>query len=94
MADKAAGPARSPAALARKKRELQSRLSPDQKIYLAKRKTASFFLNLVTFLLITGLCFVILYPFIRLVPSVLSAVEDLGNPNVIWIPEKFSTVSF
>ncbi len=84
----------SPAALAKKRRELQERLSPDQKVYLAKRKTASFGMNLVTFLLILGLCFVILYPFIRLVPSVLSAIEDLGNPNVIWIPEKFSTVSF
>ena len=84
----------SPAALAKKRRELQERLSPDQKVYLAKRKTASFGMNLVTFLLILGLCFVILYPFIRLVPSVLSAIEDLGNPNVIWIPEQFSTVSF
>ena len=79
---------------ARKKRELQARLTPDQKVYLAKRQVSSFFMNLVTFLLISGLCFVILYPFIRLVPSVLSAIEDLGNPNVIWIPEKFSTISF
>ncbi len=67
----------SPAALAKKKRALQARLTPDQKIYLAKRQTASFGMNLVTFLLIAGLCFVILYPFIRLVPSVLSAVYDL-----------------
>ena len=94
MASKTVNQALSPAALAKKRRELQARLSPDQKIYLAKRKTAAFGMNLVTFLLICGLCFVILYPFIRLVPSVLSAVDDLGNPNVIWIPEKFSTVSF
>ena len=94
MASKTVNKALSPAALAKKRRELQARLSPDQKIYLAKRKTAAFGMNLVTLLLILGLCFVILYPFIRLVPSVLSAVDDLGNPNVIWIPEKFSTVSF
>ena len=24
----------------------------------------------------------------------LSALEDLGNPNVIWIPEEWSTLSF
>ena len=83
MASKTVNQALSPAALARKKRALQARLSPDQKIYLAKRQTASFAMNLITFLLIIGLCFVILYPFIQLVPSVLSAVEDLGNPNVI-----------
>ena len=79
---------------AAKKRAMHARLSPDQKIYLAKRQVSGFGMNLVTFLLIAGLCFVILYPFIRLVPSVLSTIEDLGNPNVIWIPEKFSTVSF
>lgn len=76
----------------RKKRKVQ--LSPEQNIYLAKKKTGEFFMNLVTFLLIAGLCFVILYPFLRLVPSVLSNIEDLGNPNVIWIPEEFSTISF
>ena len=49
MASKAKNPALSPAALAKKRRELQSRLSPDQKVYLAKKKTASFGMNLVTF---------------------------------------------
>lgn len=76
----------------RKKRKVQ--LSPEQNIYLAKKKTGEFCMSLVTFLLVAGLCFVILYPFLRLVPSVLSNIEDLGNPNVIWIPEEFSTISF
>lgn len=70
------------------------KLTPEQNIYLAKKKTASFCLSAVSLLLILGLCFIILYPFIRLVPSVLSNIEDLGNPNVIWIPEEFSIVSF
>ena len=69
-------------------------LSPEQNIYLAKKKVGTFVLNVISLLLILGLCFIILYPFIRLVPSVLSNIEDLGNPNVIWIPEEFSTVSF
>lgn len=75
-----------------KKRKPQ--LSPEQNIYLAKKKVGEFAMNVVSVLLILGLCFLILYPFIRLVPSVLSNIEDLGNPNVIWIPEEFSTVSF
>ena len=70
------------------------KLSADQNIYLAKKKISGVSFNIVTFLLIAGLCFIILYPFIKLVPSVLSSIEDLGNPNVIWIPEEFSTVSF
>ena len=69
-------------------------LSPEQNMYLAKKKVGTFLLNAISLLLILGLCFIILYPFIRLVPSVLSNIEDLGNPNVIWIPEEFSTVSF
>ena len=69
-------------------------LTPEQNMYLAKKKVGTFVLNVISFLLIAGLCFIILYPFIRLVPSVLSNIEDLGNPNVIWIPEEFSTVSF
>ncbi len=76
------------------KRAHRAHLSPDQKLYLAKQQVTAFAMNLVTLLLIAGLCFVILYPFIKLVPSVLSSIEDLGNPNVIWIPEEFSTISF
>lgn len=70
------------------------KLSADQNIYLAKKQVAGFSFNLVTLVLILGLCFVILYPFIKLVPTVLTALEDLGNPNVIWIPEEWSTLSF
>ncbi len=70
------------------------KLTADQNIYLAKKQVGSFCFQLVTLVLILGLCFVILYPFIKLVPTVLSALEDLGNPNVIWIPEEWSTLSF
>ncbi len=70
------------------------KLSADQNIYLAKKQVSNFSFNLITLILILGLCFVILYPFIQLVPTVLSALEDLGNPNVIWIPEEWSALSF
>ena len=70
------------------------KLTADQNIYLAKKQVSNFSFNLISVILILGLCFVILYPFIELVPTVLSALEDLGNPNVIWIPEEWSTLSF
>lgn len=70
------------------------KLTADQNIYLAKKQVAGFAFNLITLILILGLCFVILYPFLQLVPTVLSALEDLGNPNVIWVPEEWSTLSF
>ncbi|MBR3762957.1 MAG: carbohydrate ABC transporter permease [Clostridia bacterium] len=70
------------------------KLSNEQNIYMAKKKIGSFSISLVTIILILGLCFVILHPFLKLVPTVLSNPEDLGNPNIIWLPEEFSTMSF
>ena len=70
------------------------KLSNEQNIYMAKKKVSSFAMNVVTLILILGLCFVILHPFLKLVPTVLANLEDLGNPNIIWIPEEFSTQSF
>lgn len=59
-----------------------------------KSKAKKFVLNSFTYILILGLCFTILYPIISLVPIVFSSVEELGNPNVIWIPLERSLVSF
>ncbi len=63
-------------------------------LYLFQKKSKKRIVQFFTIVLILGLCFTIVYPIVGLVPTVLSAMEDLGNPNVIWIPEEFSTVSF
>lgn len=63
-------------------------------IYLFKNKSKQTSVKVISLVLILGLCFTIVYPIISLVPVVLSSTEDLGNPNVIWIPLEFSTVSF
>lgn len=55
-----------------------------------KKKTLRFF----TLILIMGLSFTIIYPIISLVPVVFSAIEELGNPNVIWLPLEKSVISF
>lgn len=57
---------------------------------LLKKRIEGFFL----FLLISGMCFAILYPVIKLAPVVFCDLEDLGNPDVIWIPIKRSVTSF
>lgn len=62
--------------------------------YLAKRKTMKKISHFFLFLLVSGLCFIIIHPLLKLVPSVLSNIEDLGNPNVIWLPEEISFTSF
>ena len=70
------------------------KLSNEQNLYMAKKQIGGFTMGLITLILILGLCFVILHPFLKLVPTVLSAPKELGNPNVIWIPEQFSIDSF
>lgn len=61
---------------------------------MGKRKGGIFILRFFVFILIAGICFTIIYPVLSLVPTVFSQLDDLGNPNVIWIPLKSSLVSF
>ncbi|MBP3199998.1 MAG: carbohydrate ABC transporter permease [Butyrivibrio sp.] len=62
--------------------------------YQIKQKIKEIVTNIFLILLIAGLCFSILYPLLKLVPTIFSRIEDLGNPNVIWLPQKFSLTSF
>lgn len=50
--------------------------------------------KLMFYSLVIGLCFAILYPLIKLIPAVFNDLEDIGNPDVVWIPIKFSVDSF
>lgn len=74
----------------RQKSEMDASLA----IYLFRNKSKKAVVKFLSLVLILGLCFTIVYPILSLVPIIFSTVEDLGNPNVIWIPEEFSTISF
>lgn len=63
-------------------------------LYLFKKKSKKVILKIITTVLILGLCFTIIYPILKLVPVVFSSIEELGNPNVIWLPLEKSFVSF
>ncbi len=55
------------------------------------------FEGIVGFLFVTlllGLCFTVLYSVIKVLPVVFNDMNDLGNPNVIWVPDKMSVDSF
>lgn len=73
---------------------MKAELSKDVKIYLRHKKQKKFVENVFFFCLIAGMCFAILYPVIKLIPTVFGDLEDLGNPDVIWIPIKKSVLSF
>lgn len=77
-----------------KKNKIKAGKDASLAIYLFKNRSKKGVVSVFSMVLILGLCFTILYPIISLVPMVFSKIEDLGNPNVIWIPLESSTVSF
>lgn len=77
-----------------KNKQKYSEMDASLAIYLFQKKSKKTVMNFFSLILILGLCFTIVYPILSLVPVIFSTVEDLGNPNVIWIPQEFSTVSF
>ncbi|MFP4186574.1 MAG: carbohydrate ABC transporter permease [Acholeplasmataceae bacterium] len=58
-----------------------------------KRKLKSFVSSLVRYVLLIGLCFVILFPTIQQILMALRAPEDVNNPAVVWIPETWSLLN-
>lgn len=61
---------------------------------ILKDKIANFFMIILKYVLLYGLCFIILYPIIQQVAVALRLPEDVNNPTVLWIPETFSLLNF
>lgn len=61
---------------------------------ILKDKIANFFISVLKYVLLYGLCFIIIYPLIQQVSVALRLPEDVNNPTVLWIPETFSLLNF
>ena len=55
-----------------------------------RRKYGRFFSSFFRYLLLLGLCFVIIFPTIQQILQALRAPEDINKPSVIWIPDVWS----
>ncbi len=55
-----------------------------------KNKTSRMFLSLVRNFTIFGLCFVILYPIYQMIVVAITDPNDLNNPLVVMVPQRFS----
>ena len=53
-----------------------------------------FIANVLKYMLVIGLCFLILYPIILQLAIAFRAPEDVNNPAILWIPERFSLENF
>ncbi len=66
--------------------------NPSRKLVI-KRKSSDIVLKTLRFVLLFGLCFVILFPTIQQISMALRAPEDVNNPAVVWIPETWSLMN-
>ncbi|WP_339278676.1 carbohydrate ABC transporter permease [Paenibacillus sp. FSL W8-1187] len=62
--------------------------------YRLKKAIRGIVIGYFFYSLVIGLGFAILYPLIKLIPFVFNNLEDLGNPDVIWVPIELSVDSF
>lgn len=62
--------------------------------YYLKKKGMDFGYKLVRFLMLFGMCFLILQPIFNKISISFMAEEDLYNPMVIAIPENFTTANY
>ncbi len=58
-----------------------------------ERNIGSFTMKLLKFIILFGLCFVILFPTIQQISMALRAPEDINNPAVVWIPQHWSLMN-
>lgn len=78
----------------KKEKEEFRKIIQDPKTQLViKRKTSDTITKVIRFVLLFGLCFVILFPTIQQISMAIRAPEDANNPAVIWIPETFSLMN-
>jgi multiple sugar transport system permease protein len=67
--------------------------SPTKRMIL-RNKIVSLVSNILMYMLLFGLCFVILYPLFLQLAVALRAPSDVNNVTVLWIPGKFSLKNF
>jgi multiple sugar transport system permease protein len=62
--------------------------------YLLKKKVMAIGVSIVRFVLLFGLCFLILQPILQKISVSFMEEQDLYNPIVINIPEHFTTENY
>jgi multiple sugar transport system permease protein len=63
-------------------------------LYKMRRKLSELVIGFFVAFIIIGLSFIILFPFIKIMPNVFNVFEDIGNPNIVWVPDRFSIITF
>ncbi len=62
--------------------------------YLVKKSAKSLFVKICRFILLFGMCFMILQPILNKISISFMAEKDLYNPMIIAVPENFTTDNY
>jgi multiple sugar transport system permease protein len=73
-----------------KEEGLEKFLTPDQIKYNKRQKAIGAVWPVFRFLILFGLCFVILYPLIFMLSTAFRPNEQMNDPSIIWIPKNFT----
>ena len=73
---------------------IKEHLNSATKRQVLKSKIADLTINIFKYILVFGLCFVIIYPLLLQLAIAFRAPTDVNNPTVLWIPGEFSLKNF
>ena len=69
---------------------LDKYLTPEQIAYNRRRKWIGAVWPFFRFVILFGLCFVILYPLIFMLSTAFRPNEQMNDPSVVWLPKSFT----
>ena len=73
-----------------KEKERMKHMTGQQLAYLRRKKAAESVWPVFRFLILFGLCFVILYPLLFMISCAFRERGDMNDPTVMWIPRHFT----
>ena len=68
----------------------EQHMAKEELVYLRRKRMAEKVWPFFRFLILFGLCFVILYPLIFMISSAFRDPADMSDPTVMWIPRHLS----
>lgn len=72
-----------------KEEGIEKYLTPEQIRYNRNKKIVGMVWPIFRFLILFGLCFVILYPLLFMLSTAFRPSEQMSDPSVVWLPKSF-----
>ena len=73
-----------------KEEGIENYLTPDQIRYNRNKRIIGMVWPFFRFLILFGLCFIILYPLIFMLSTAFRPNEQMNDPSIVWLPKSFT----